>query len=120
MAVTAFLNLALSVSDSNGAEVGPSPLRQGFTAQSTYATRDVKLLAGQDTLLSLPVEANLLVLYLGAATELTLKSDPADTGIPLCGTLPLGLPVVLPLTGTPVIYITNDAADEQHIRQWAL
>ncbi len=121
MAASAFLELNVSLINSAGGQTGPPPLGQGWTPPANFSSALVTLAASDDTQLAIPTGSKLLILYLDTAKNLFLKAAEADDGIPLAATtLPLALPLVLPLGDDAEVWIANGEASIQYVRQWTL
>ncbi len=121
MAASAFLELNVSLINAQGGQAGPPPLGQGWTPPDNYSSALVTLAASDGTQLVIPTGSKLLILYLDTAKNLFLKDSEIADGIPLAATtLPIGLPLVLPLGDDPEVWIANGEASIQYVRQWTL
>ena len=112
------LQLTISVLDDHSRQVGPVPVIQSWSP--TQQNRSVVSLTATDwTQLTIPTGTTLLLLLLGAAFNLRLNFEEGPTasdGIPLAATdSGLGLPAVIPLGDSPVVWVYNGEDDAQEI-----
>jgi hypothetical protein len=76
----------------------------------------ITLTASVFTALSPPTGAKLLMLILGSATSLSLKSVTGDAGIPIApSSNPTGIDLIMPLGASPNVGILNGLASDQQI-----
>lgn len=119
MANSAFLTVSLDALDAQNRPIGIAPLTAGWSPDDSYGSERLTLAAEDDTLVPVPDGTKCLLLDVGEAINLFLKSATADDGIPVCATtLALRIPILLPLGDDPVIYLFNGEDSDQEIRCW--